>query len=336
MVILIALVVLACAAVAGVVIGVIAVARAGRKAHSPAPVENAAAPRSSPPLVAPPSPQSAEPAAPEATARKRPVIESTLECVPPDRLPRFYNVGGMQQVKEELLETLRVVLDDTGIAQQYEIEWNGVLLHGPPGVGKTLLARATAGELGIGYIAVNTADVVSKWIGEGPGKVDAAFRFAKKHTPCVLFFDEFDSLAAHRDGDSHVEYRRLTNQLLESLEEYRNEHSLVVMAATNAYDTLDPAVIRAGRFDRHIEVTLPDREARGAILTVHLGSRPVADDINIDELAELSEGLTGADLETIIDEAALEAASDAVEQHLTIRITQASLLQRLQRVLDQS
>jgi ATP-dependent 26S proteasome regulatory subunit len=265
------------------------VARSTRPALAAA-APAAVAPTSAAPSVAVaarPTPTSSRPtpAAPSSAPghsdkRSKPAVVSTLEATPPDQLERFADVGGLDAIKQELRDVITLLVDPQEFAAQYRIGWNGVLLHGAPGVGKTLLARACAGELGLAFVYVSTADAVSKWIGEAPSKIDDAFRFAADHVPCILFFDEFDSLASDRGDEHHLEYRRLTNQLLESLEEYRGVRGLVVMAATNAYDCLDPAVVRAGRFDRHIEIPMPDLDARVAILQVHLNGRPVADDVN--------------------------------------------------------
>jgi|GEM_PF-3849987 len=277
----------------------------------------------------PPVPPVANAANVENATPKRTPDDADFEITKPEELERFADVGGMDATKEELRDTLAIVLDKTGIAAAYDIEWNGVLIYGPPGVGKTLLARATAGELGLHFVYVSTADIVSKWIGEAPRKIDTAFAFAARHTPCLLFFDEFDSLASERGDSHHLEYRRLTNQLLESLEKYRETSGLIVMAATNAYDSLDPAVIRPGRFDRHIRVDLPDLAARRAILWVHLRHRPVGDDLNVEELAQLSEGLTGAAIESVVEQAAIETAARATQQHHILPIPQARLLAKL-------
>lgn len=272
-----------------------------------------------------------KPAAPTSAPRaKVDKHDSTgLEVTKPEELETFAAVGGLDAVKEELRTAMRLLFDASGLAAQYDIDWNGVLLHGAPGVGKTLMARACAGEMKVGFVYVSTADVVSKWIGAGPGRVDAAFEFAKRHTPCILFFDEFDSIAANRGDEQHVEYRRLTNQLLASLEEHRDDRGLVVMAATNAYEELDPAVIRPGRFDRHIEIPLPDLEARLAILRVHLQARPLAEDVDLDALALSTEGWTGARIEALCDAAALECAAEATRISRLVPITQAHLLAEL-------
>jgi SpoVK/Ycf46/Vps4 family AAA+-type ATPase len=282
------------------------------------------------------APRSSGAGAPTTTvgAKTRLAAPETLEAIPPDRLPRFADVGGFDALKQELRTTVELLLDRTGVAQTYRIEWNGVLLHGPPGVGKTLLARATAGELELAFVYVATADAVSKWIGEGPARIDHAFTFASQHAPCLLFFDEFDSLASRRESDEHLEYRRLTNQLLASLEEHHGTPGLVVMAATNTFAELDPAVIRPGRFDRIIEIGLPDVEARRAIFGVHLRGRPLDTDVNVDDLALLTEGCTGAAIESAIDAAAVETAGKAVKVGATVPISQRALLDHLEPLLQ--
>jgi ATP-dependent 26S proteasome regulatory subunit len=263
--------------------------------------------------------------------RSKANVVSSLEATPPDHLERFSDVGGLDAIKHELRDVITLLVDSQEFAAQYRIGWNGVLLHGAPGVGKTLLARACAGELGLAFVYVSTADAVSKWIGEAPSKIDDAFRFAAAHVPCILFFDEFDSLASDRGDEHHLEYRRLTNQLLESLEEYRDVRGLVVMAATNAYDCLDPAVVRAGRFDRHIEIPMPDLDARIAILQVHLNGRRVADDVNPRELAELTEGWSAADLQAVVESASVACATEATQRHAVVPIDRARLFEHVQR-----
>lgn len=318
-----------------VVVVVVAVGNRFRATPSPDGAAAAVAPGAAGPgrrLPHTPAPRRGPASAPAGTttttARRTPT--DPLEALAPDGLPRFADVGGFETLKAELRTTVQLMLDPHGVAEQYRIEWNGVLLHGPPGVGKTLLARATAGELGLHFVYVSTADAVSKWIGEAPGRVDHAFTFGAQHTPCLLFFDEFDSLAAHRDGDQHLEYRRLTNQLLASLEEHHGTDGLVVMAATNAYEQLDPAVIRPGRFDRHIRIGLPDVEARRAIFGVHLRGRPLAGDVNVDDLALLTDGCSGAAIEAAIEAAAVETAGKALKVGSTVPIGQAALVAHLE------
>lgn len=314
------------------VVAVVALRRLRPTASVDASSGGASAPAPGPQRRLPPTPAPApkQPGAPATTTNAKRTTAESLDAIAADQLPRFADVGGFDALKEELRTTVQLMLDPHGLAEQYRIEWNGVLLHGPPGVGKTLLARATAGELGLNFVYVSTADAVSKWIGEAPGRVDHAFTFAAQHTPCLLFFDEFDSLATNRDSDQHLEYRRLTNQLLASLEEHHGTDGLVVMAATNAYDQLDPAVIRPGRFDRHIAIGLPDVEARRAIFGVHLRGRPLGDDVNVDDLALLTEGCSGAAIEAAIEAAAVETASKAVKLGSTVPIRQSTVIAHLE------
>jgi transitional endoplasmic reticulum ATPase len=244
----------------------------------------------------------------------------------PDQLPTFADVGGMTQLKDLLANTFGLLLAFGEQAERYRITFNGILLHGPPGVGKTFVARATAGEFGLNFVHVVTGDLISKWLGESAKNVAAAFRFAAANVPCVLFFDEFDSVALRRDDEPDNESRRVVNQLLSSLEEYRTVRELIVMAATNRLERLDPAVVRPGRFDKHVRVDLPDRDARRAVLGAQLRNRPVADDLNLNDVADRTEGLTPAALAAIVEEAALTAFRESTTTGQSIPITTARLL----------
>jgi transitional endoplasmic reticulum ATPase len=244
----------------------------------------------------------------------------------PEQLPTFADVGGMTQLKDLLANTFGLLLAFGEQAERYRITFNGILLHGPPGVGKTFVARATAGEFGLNFVHVVTGDLISKWLGESAKNVAAAFRFAAANVPCVLFFDEFDSVALRRDDEPDNESRRVVNQLLSSLEEYRAVRELIVMAATNRLERLDPAVVRPGRFDKHVRVDLPDRDARRAVLGAQLRNRPVADDLNLNDVADRTEGLTPAALAAIVEEAALAAFRESTTTGQSIPITTARLL----------
>ncbi len=171
----------------------------------------------------------------------------------------------MEQLKQEVRDTVGLMLEHPDDAERYGIDWNGILLHGPPGVGKTFFARAIAGEYELSLMHVSTGDLVASLVGGSARNIEKAFETALQHLPCLLFFDEFDSVAQRRDNTPDQESRRTVNQLLTSLEAYRDERELLVMAATNSIEHLDPAVIRPGRFDRHIRIDLPDAEARRAI-----------------------------------------------------------------------
>ena len=207
-----------------------------------------------------------------------------FEVEPPEELSTFEDVGGMEKLKQEVRDTVGLMLQHPDDAERYGIEWNGILLHGPPGVGKTFFARAIAGEYGMSLIHVSTGDLVASLVGGSARNIEKAFETALQNLPCLLFFDEFDSVAQRRDNTPDQESRRTVNQLLTSLEAYRDERQLLVMAATNSIEHLDPAVIRPGRFDRHIRIDLPDAEARRAIFAAELDDRPAADGLDLDEL----------------------------------------------------
>src|SRR5919199_2395658 len=184
----------------------------------------------------------------------------------PDELVTFADVGGMEPLKQEVRDSVGLLLEHPDEAERYGIEWNGILLHGAPGVGKTFFAQAIAGEYRLNFIHVSTGDLVAGIQGQSAKNIDKAFQTALDNLPCVLFFDEFDSVARRRSDTPDQESRRTVNQLLTSLEAHRDEDGLLVMAATNDLEHLDEAVIRPGRFDRHIRIDLPDAAARRADL----------------------------------------------------------------------
>ena len=247
----------------------------------------------------------------------------------PDSLPSFGDVGGMEEVKRDLSETFGLMLAFAGEAEAYRITWNGVLLHGPPGVGKTFLAQAVAGEFGLNLIHISTGDMVSAYRGESAKNVEEAFRFAARNIPCVLFFDEFDSIAQNRQDWPDQEARRTVNELLQSLEEWREVREMVVLAATNALDELDPAVVRPGRFDRHVRIDLPDTPARKAIFRAQLEGRPLEADVDLDDLAARSSGMTPAAIARTVQLASLQAFREAAERGEIVRITMAHMLAAL-------
>jgi transitional endoplasmic reticulum ATPase len=250
----------------------------------------------------------------------------SFEVEPPEELITFADVGGMTALKKEIRDSVGLVLQHPDDAAKYGIEWNGILLHGPPGVGKTYVAEAIAGEYELNLIHVSTGDLVGSLVGQSAQNIEKAFDTALANLPCLLFFDEFDSVAQRRDNTADQESRRTVNQLLTSLEAHRDERRLLVMAATNSIEHLDPAVIRPGRFDRHIRIDLPDAGARKAIFETELDDRPAADAIDLDELVRRTEGMTPAAIAKIVDTAALEVFREAAESGRRLELDTGHLL----------
>jgi transitional endoplasmic reticulum ATPase len=250
---------------------------------------------------------------------------------PPSQLGDFGDVGGMEALKQEVRDTVGLVLKHPDDAERYGIEWNGILLHGPPGVGKTFFARAIAGEYDLNLMHVSTGDLIGGIQGQSAQNIDKAFKTAAQNLPCLLFFDEFDSIAQRRDNSPDQESRRTVNQLLTSLEAYRDERRLLVMAATNDVSHLDPAVIRPGRFDRQIRIDLPDAKAREAIFRAELDDRPAAASIELGELVRRTEGMTPAAIEKVVDTAALEVFREATESGRNLELDSAHLLAAIER-----
>ena len=249
----------------------------------------------------------------------------------PDELTTFADVGGMDELKQELRDSVGLMLEHPDDAERYGIEWNGILLHGPPGVGKTFVARAIAGQYGMNLIHVSTGDLVASLVGGSARNIDKAFQTAAQNLPCLLFFDEFDSVAQRRDSTPDQESRRTVNQLLTSLEAWRGERRLLVMAATNSIEHLDPAVVRPGRFDRHIRIDLPDAEARNAIFRAELDDRPVRRQVDLDELVRRTEGMTPAAISKIVDTAALEVFREAKQTGQELELDTEHLLAAIER-----
>ncbi|HUQ22880.1 MAG TPA: AAA family ATPase [Gaiellaceae bacterium] len=253
-----------------------------------------------------------------------------FEVEPPEDLTTFEDVGGMEKLKQEVRDTVGLMLQHPDDAERYGIDWNGILLHGPPGVGKTFFARAIAGEYGMSLMHVSTGDLVASLVGGSARNIEKAFETAMKNLPCLLFFDEFDSVAQRRDNTPDQESRRTVNQLLTSLEAYRDERRLLVMAATNSIEHLDPAVIRPGRFDRHIRIDLPDAGARRAIFEAELDDRPTADGIELEALVTRTEGMTPAAIAKIVDSAALEVFKEAAQTGEQLELDSGHLLEAIE------
>ncbi|ELZ20276.1 holliday junction DNA helicase [Halosimplex carlsbadense 2-9-1] len=224
----------------------------------------------------------------------------------------FGEVGGMADLKETLRhKVVRPVTDPDRFAEYGLSVVNGVLLHGPPGCGKTYVTRALAGELGHAFVEVSPADVTSKYMGEPAQKVADVFEIARANAPCLLFIDEIDGIAGDRGGgaDMNSSEQQLVNQLLTELESL-DDHDVVVVGATNLLEDVDPAIRRSGRFDERVEVPPPDADARRAILDLHLAGRPTVDDLDRSPAVERTVGYAASDLELIAENAAREALRD--------------------------
>jgi transitional endoplasmic reticulum ATPase len=228
---------------------------------------------------------------------------------------RWSDIGGLEDVKQQLREAVEWPLKYQDIFERMGIRPpKGILLYGPPGVGKTLLAKAAATESGANFIAVNGPEILSKWVGESERAIREIFRRARMVAPAIIFLDEIDSIAPARGSrvDSGVT-DRIVNQLLTEMDGIKPLRSVVVIAATNRPDLLDPALLRPGRFDRIIKVPPPDRKARLEILKIHTRRVPLASDVDLEKLADMTNGFTGADLEALVREAVMLALREKLE-----------------------
>jgi ATP-dependent metalloprotease FtsH len=223
----------------------------------------------------------------------------------------FEDVAGADEEKQELVEVVEFLKDPRKFAALGARIPKGVLLNGPPGTGKTLLARAVAGEAGVPFFSISGSDFVEMFVGVGASRVRDLFDNAKKNAPCIIFIDEIDAVGRQRGaglGGGHDEREQTLNQLLVEMDGFGVNEGIIVMAATNRPDILDPALLRPGRFDRQITVDRPDVKGREAVLKVHARNKPLAKDVKLDVLARYTTGFTGADLENLLNEAALIAA----------------------------
>jgi cell division protease FtsH len=230
-----------------------------------------------------------------------------------DNHVKFDQVAGLREEKEELEEIVDFLKSPRKYTQLGARIPKGVLLVGPPGTGKTLLAKAVAGEAGVPFFSISGSDFVEMFVGVGASRVRDLFEDAKKNAPCIVFIDEIDAVARRRGtgmGGGHDEREQTLNQMLVEMDGFGVNEGIIVMAATNRVDILDPAIMRPGRFDRKVVVGRPDVGGREEILEVHAKNKPLADDIDLKQIAQTTAGFTGADLENLLNEAAILAAKE--------------------------
>jgi cell division protease FtsH len=228
----------------------------------------------------------------------------------------FTDVSGVEEAKEELVEIVDFLKDPRKYTKLGGKIPKGVLLVGPPGTGKTLLARAVAGEAGVPFFSISGSDFVEMFVGVGASRVRDLFEQGKKNAPCIIFIDEIDAVGRHRGGGTgggHDEREQTLNQMLVEMDGFESNEGVIIMAATNRVDVLDPALLRPGRFDRRVTVGRPDVRGRLGILKVHTRKTPLTEGVNLETIAKGTPGFTGADLANLVNEAALLAAREGKE-----------------------
>ncbi len=226
----------------------------------------------------------------------------------------FEQVAGMDEEKQELAEIVDFLKAPTKYTKVGARIPKGVLLEGPPGTGKTLLAKAVAGEAGVPFFSISGSDFVEMFVGVGASRVRDLFEEAKKNAPCIVFIDEIDAVARIRGtgmGGGHDEREQTLNQLLVEMDGFGVNEGIIVLAATNRVDILDPAILRPGRFDRKVAVSVPDVKGREEILKVHAKNKPLSEDVDLKQIAQTTAGFTGADLENLLNESAIRAAKES-------------------------
>ena len=242
----------------------------------------------------------------------------------------FNDVAGLDEEKEELVEIVDFLKNPAKYTHLGARIPKGVILTGPPGTGKTLLAKAVAGEAGVPFYSISGSDFVEMFVGVGASRVRDMFGEAKRNAPCIIFIDEIDAVARQRGsglGGGHDEREQTLNQMLVEMDGFGTNSGIIVMAATNRLDILDPAILRPGRFDRKVAVGRPDVKGRLEILKVHASKKPMADDVDLEAIARTSAGFTGADLENILNEAAISAATKK-QEYITNRDVQDAFIKQ--------
>lgn len=232
---------------------------------------------------------------------------------PDDKVKTFADVAGLVEEKEQLEEIVDFLEAPGKYTKLGARIPKGIIMVGPPGTGKTLLAKAVAGEAGVPFFSISGSDFVEMFVGVGASRVRDLFAEAKKNAPCIVFIDEIDAVARRRGsglGGGHDEREQTLNQMLVEMDGFGINEGIIVMAATNRVDILDPAILRPGRFDRRIHVGLPDVHGREEILKVHAKNKPLAEDVNLEEIARTTAGFAGADLENLLNESAIAAARE--------------------------
>lgn len=257
-------------------------------------------------------------------------FECALSNVPPSAMKEFLveipkvswdDVGGLDGIKRLLIENISYAITKRDVFRKVGIKpARGILLYGPPGTGKTLLAKAVANQCGANFISIKGSEMRSKWIGESEEKIRFLFAKAREVAPCVIFFDEIDAIASSRGRDTSGVTDTIVNQILSEMDGVESADGVFVMGATNRAELLDPAILRPGRFDYHVEIPLPDNGARMAIFSVHLKQKPI-DDIDFELLLKPSEGFSGAEIAEVCREATWEAMRDANFEAELVKVT---------------
>jgi transitional endoplasmic reticulum ATPase len=269
-------------------------------------------------------------------------FENALTTIRPSALKEFLieipkvswsDIGGLEEVKTLLVENIMYAITKREVFREFNLKpARGILLYGPPGTGKTLLAKAVAGQCGANFIAIKGPEIRSKWVGESEERIRFLFNKARESAPCVIFFDEIDALLPARGQDISGVTDAIVNQLLSEMDGIETTEGVFVIGATNRVELLDPAVLRPGRFDYKIEVPLPDEKARRSIFDVHLKSRPVSKDINYEELVNLSDTLSGAEIAEVCREGTWDALRETEFNPKKAVITMKHLQRALERL----